>query len=389
MRDYILYIDEDREALSRFQREAAERLDARCTVAVADSAATGLLRLAELTAQSRTVSAVLVGCDGRADGDQAESAATSPSGYGPRPGAGALAAVHELLPDTGKILLCREPRDGAQRWALERSVQQLSQSFGLSQFFYKPWSAQQLFLTIEQLRRCARLSRKNERLLETLHQQRTELETLHSDLEGRIRERTQALEAANRRLAQLAVTDGLTGLFNQRYLKEHLVLEVERSLRTGVPLGVLMIDVDHFRRFNNRYGHQVGDDVLRRVARLIVEHRRVNDVVARYGGEEFALLLINAEKRVARSIAERLRARVAAEPFPLDRGGSGGALSISIGVASCPADGTTASGLLAAADAALFRAKHAGRNTVRVAGESERSRLFDGEPSRSGAPKTA
>ena len=178
-------------------------------------------------------------------------------------------------------------------------------------------------------------------------------------------------------LAQLAITDGLTGLYNHRHLQEQLVLEVERSLRTGIPLGMLMIDVDHFRLYNNRFGHQTGDEVLRRVARLIAEHRRVNDVVARYGGEEFALLLINADHRVAYRIAERLRSRVYSEPFPETRDIPGGTLTISIGVASCPADGTSASGLIAAADAALFRAKHAGRNCVRVAGDREEASPAD------------
>jgi diguanylate cyclase (GGDEF)-like protein len=148
------------------------------------------------------------------------------------------------------------------------------------------------------------------------------------------------------------------------------VLEVERSLRTSVPLGMLMVDVDHFRLYNNRFGHPTGDEVLRRVARLIGEHRRVNDVVARYGGEEFALLLINADHKVAAHIGERLRARISAEHFPQAEELPGGALTISVGVASCPADGTTPSGLLAAADAALYRAKNAGRNTLRVAGET-------------------
>ncbi len=179
-----------------------------------------------------------------------------------------------------------------------------------------------------------------------------------------------------RDLHYLAATDGLTGLYNHRYLQDHLVLEVERSLRTGVPLGMLMVDVDHFRQYNNRFGHPVGDEVLRRVARLISEHRRVNDVVARYGGEEFALLLINADHRVASNIGERLRARVAAERFPQTHELPGGMLTISVGVASCPTDGTSAASLLQAADAALFRAKQGGRNRVCIAGEPP---LF-GEP---------
>lgn len=255
------------------------------------------------------------------------------------------------------------------------------QQAGVALYVHKPLQAAQLHLTANLILQVVRLQRANESLLDSLQQKRSDLETLQQQMEMRIRERTQALEDANRRLAELAVTDGLTGLYNHRYLQDHLVLEVERSLRTGIPLGMLMIDVDHFRLYNNRFGHQTGDEVLRRVARLIAEHRRVNDVVARYGGEEFALLLINADHRVARRLAERLRLRVQAEPFPATRDIPGGHLTISVGVASCPADGTTAASLIAAADAALFRAKHAGRNMVCVAGEPEGGETSDdGEP---------
>ncbi len=240
----------------------------------------------------------------------------------------------------------------------------------LSRYLPKPWEENDLRLTVEGLLQNYRLGRANELLLKSLQEQNGKLEAWNASLEAKVRERTQALEEANRRLAQLAITDGLTGLYNHRHLQEQLVLEVERSLRTGVPLGLLMVDVDHFRQYNNRFGHPTGDEVLRRVARLIGEHRRVNDLVARYGGEEFALLLINADHRVAAHIGERLRARVSAEPFPQAQDLPGGALTISVGVASCPTDGTSPASLLAAADAALYSAKAAGRNAVRVAGEA-------------------
>ena len=129
-----------------------------------------------------------------------------------------------------------------------------------------------------------------------------------------------------------------------------------------------MIDVDHFRQYNNRFRHQTGDEVLRRVARLIAEHRRVNDVVARYGGEEFALLLINADHRVARRLAERLRLRVQSEPFPRRAIFLAGVSRSRWSPAVRPM--ATRLRLIAAADAALFRAKRAGRNLVCVAGET-------------------
>jgi diguanylate cyclase (GGDEF)-like protein len=266
------------------------------------------------------------------------------------------------MPHAGKILL-----QHGELAPLEPDIRHA----GLSLYVPAPWSEGQLGLMLETILHNVRLQRQNASLLSSLEEHRREMDGLQLHIEARVRERTQALEEANRRLSHMAVTDGLTGLYNHRYLQEHLVLEVERSLRTGIPLGMLMIDVDHFRQYNNRFGHQTGDEVLRRVARLIAEHRRVNDVVARYGGEEFALLLINADHRVAYRIAERLRQRVNSEPFPETRDIPGGHLTISVGVASCPADGTSAAGLIAAADAALFAAKHAGRNTVRVASEIE------------------
>jgi diguanylate cyclase (GGDEF)-like protein len=275
-----------------------------------------------------------------------------------------LGEARRRLPATGSVLLV-DRRAGGTAEALAYSARHA----GLSSYLHKPYEALQLQLTVEGLLAQHRLQRRHDRLLHAWQEQKRELEVMNSNLEARIRERTMALEEANRRLSQLAVTDGLTGLFNHRYLQEHLVLEVERSLRTGIPLGMLMVDVDNFRQYNNRFGHQTGDEVLRRVARLIGEHRRVNDVVARYGGEEFALLLINADHRVAANIGERLRARVCAEPFPQTDEMPTGMLTISVGVASCPTDGTTAASLLAAADAALFRAKNGGRNQVQVAGE--------------------
>jgi len=190
--------------------------------------------------------------------------------------------------------------------------------------------------------------------------QAEELAALRELLAAEQMARRKAEEAAGEAV-RLANTDGLTDLWNRRYFDAQFPLEVERSLRTGTPLGMLMVDVDHFRLYNNRYGHPTGDDVLRRVARLLLDGRRVNDVVARYGGEEFAVLLPNVESSTAAELAERLRSRVAGEPFPHGR------LSISVGVAGCPTHSTTAGGLAAAADFALMAAKDGGRDRVVLA----------------------
>lgn len=362
MRDHIIIVATDENTLSALQQQLGACVGESYVVDAARSLQGALRLFDDLVRTGESVAIVL------ADQALALGPALAPGSgreaVGPGGGLALLMEAHLRLPQAGKVLLVEAAaKDHAE--ALAQAVRHA----GLSSYLHKPWEPLQLRLTVEGLLCQYRLQRKNERLFHTLQDQKRELEACNHNLEARIRERTMALEEANRRLSQLAVTDGLTGLFNHRYLQEHLVLEVERSLRTGIPLGMLMVDVDNFRLYNNRFGHQTGDEVLRRVARLIGEHRRVNDVVARYGGEEFALLLINADHRVAANIGERLRARVCAEPFPQNHEMPGGMLTISVGVASCPTDATTAASLLATADAALFRAKHAGRNQVRVAGE--------------------
>lgn len=359
MRDHIISVAADEGLLAGLQQQLGAWLGDSYALDTARSLPAALRLFDELLRAGEMVAVVLADQDlGPAPAGR-ELLAAGPA----RGGLALLLEAHHRLPHAGKVLLVGPSEKDAE--ILAHAVRHA----GLSAYLRKPHEALQLRLAIEGLLLQHRLQRKNERLLYTLQDQKRELEACNHNLEARIRERTMALEEANRRLSQLAVTDGLTGLFNHRYLQEHLVLEVERSLRTGIPLGMLMVDVDNFRLYNNRFGHQTGDEVLRRVARLIGEHRRVNDVVARYGGEEFALLLINADHRVAANIGERLRARVCAEPFPQNHELPGGMLTISVGVASCPTDGTTAASLLAAADAALFRAKHAGRNQVRIAGE--------------------
>ncbi|MBL8633502.1 MAG: GGDEF domain-containing protein [Myxococcales bacterium] len=344
VRDYILCLDDQEWELLRLRQQLLSRFGERCVVDGLQSPAALCARLDELAEQDASVALLIVGGQILRDG-----------------GLEALIKLHQKTPSVSKLLLLSAPHDELLPLSVSHA--------GVCHYLRRPIEDMQLLLCVESILREKRLMRTTETLLTTLREQQKQLEAVQQDLDARVKERTRALEEANRRLSQLAATDGLTGLHNHRYLQEHLVLEVERSLRTGIPLGMLMVDVDHFRQYNNRFGHQTGDEVLRRVARLIAEHRRVNDVVARYGGEEFALLLINADHRVASNIGERLRARVAAERFPQTHDLPGGMLTISVGVASCPTDGTSAASLLQAADAALFRAKQSGRNRVCIAGE--------------------
>ncbi len=344
VREFILCLDDKEWELLQLRQQLLSRYGERNIVETFASLGALHHRIEDLAERGEHVSLLLVGGQTLTEG-----------------GLEALIALHQKTPDAAKILFPAGPNDELLPLAVRHA--------GVCHYLLRPYEELQLQLCVESVLREQRQVRIGETLLHTLREQQKELESVQRDVDARVRERTRALEEANRRLTQLAATDGLTGLHNHRYLQEHLVLEVERSLRTGIPLGMLMVDVDHFRQYNNRFGHQTGDEVLRRVARLIAEHRRVNDVVARYGGEEFALLLINADHRVASNIGERLRARVAAERFPQTHELPGGMLTISVGVASCPMDGTSAASLLQAADAALFRAKQGGRNRVCIAGE--------------------
>ncbi|MFN8573266.1 MAG: GGDEF domain-containing protein [Gemmatimonadaceae bacterium] len=160
-----------------------------------------------------------------------------------------------------------------------------------------------------------------------------------------------------------ATHDALTRLLNRRTFEERLHGEVLRAARLREPLSVAMVDVDHFKRINDLYGHEAGDAALREVSRLIAESVRRTDLVARWGGEEFALAFPSASMADAADNIERLRTLVERNPIELP-GGVAIRMTVSGGVASAPADGTSAAELLRAADLRLFEAKRAGRNRL-------------------------
>ncbi len=170
-----------------------------------------------------------------------------------------------------------------------------------------------------------------------------------------------------RETADLAVRDGLTGLLNHRRLQERLQEELSRSLRYHHPVTLLMIDVDYFKRYNDTYGHQQGDELLRLLAEILRQNIRQSDIVGRYGGEEFMVILPETDKESAVVLAQRLCEVVAHTPFPGYPAGSPVRCTVSIGVASYPDDALTASDLVAAADTALYRAKRFGKNRVVIA----------------------
>jgi diguanylate cyclase (GGDEF)-like protein len=238
------------------------------------------------------------------------------------------------------------------------------------------------------------------------------IKQLHDELSAKVRE----LELARERLRQLAITDGLTGLYNHRYFKEHLEQELYRASRHQSRVSVVMVDIDHFKKFNDTYGHPAGDAILRAIGRLLKENIRKIDLAARYGGEEFCLVLVETPKAAAIVVAEKVRRLVEVHPFDLLRDGqlfpatapnqsddgrlpkspsgegtnhnSGTEVvmaaepwqesptvppnnlrgnfhtTISMGVATFPDDAVELSQLIEVADQRLYKAKKQGRNQV-------------------------
>jgi diguanylate cyclase (GGDEF)-like protein len=195
-----------------------------------------------------------------------------------------------------------------------------------------------------------------------------EVRAVNEHLEESVQQRTAELEAANRQLAALSTTDGLTGLANRRHFDEAWQEEWQRAARTQASLALVLIDVDNFKAYNDHYGHQAGDDCLRRVAAVLArEARRAGEMVARYGGEEFVLVLPGASADDARQLAERIRSAVQAEAMPHSHTPAG-VVTISLGLAARrPRHAGDADALLKEADAALYQAKQGGRNRVVVA----------------------
>ncbi|MEM7582746.1 MAG: diguanylate cyclase [Acidobacteriota bacterium] len=165
---------------------------------------------------------------------------------------------------------------------------------------------------------------------------------------------------------RMANTDGLTGLYNHRYLQERLKQEIERAERYGRPLSVVMGDLDHFKSFNDTHGHPRGDKLLIAVSATLRQLSRASDVLARYGGEEFTLILPETSAEEAQVLAERVRQCIAGLEIPSDAGETSRRMTISLGVASF-APGSSSEQLIEAADGALYTAKRSGRNRVCLA----------------------
>ena len=189
-----------------------------------------------------------------------------------------------------------------------------------------------------------------------------------ADLTRTFNDMSAKMREARQRLESLAITDELTQLYNRRHFSDTLEKEMRRSARDDKPLSLLLLDLDHFKQFNDRWGHSEGDLELARVAALVMKNIRATDTAFRYGGEELAVLLPSCPKDQALPVAKKIRAAVSARP------GRSGATekpftTVSIGVATYPEDGQAGRSLVDAADAALYAAKAQGRDRVVLAGD--------------------
>lgn len=198
---------------------------------------------------------------------------------------------------------------------------------------------------------------KNVRLIDRNEELATE-----NDL---LRARNQELETLNVRLEQMANVDSMMGIPNRRAFDRRFDEEWRRSMRSGQPLSVLIVDVDSFKSFNDTYGHVEGDGILRRIAQSMGETLRISDFIARHGGEEFAVLLPDTEADGVLAVAEKLRSAVEALRIPHQKSATGQVVTVSVGAAwEVAATDVTKEKLLRRADVALYKAKEHGRNRV-------------------------
>ncbi|MCX8043573.1 MAG: diguanylate cyclase [Desulfobacterota bacterium] len=185
--------------------------------------------------------------------------------------------------------------------------------------------------------------------------------------------RLQRLAGEREFYKQLSNSDELTALANYRYFNEMLQKEVERAIRYGRPLSLMMIDIDNFKTCNDTYGHLAGDMVLKQIAELIKKTTRDSDLVARYGGEEFTVILPETTEDEARVVAERIRDVVSKTKFTTDTNKAIGPITVTIGLSTLPLKAATKRDLVRTADFALYQGKSAGKNRVVIFSDAKRT----------------
>lgn len=233
----------------------------------------------------------------------------------------------------------------------------------------KPWENNELLTVLQQAVNHHLLLTKNQELIEALKDKNEklilkekELLNFNQTLEQKVEERTFELKEANEKLSELAMTDSLTKVLTRRAIFTKFNEEIDRAARYKRPLVIAMVDVDHFKKFNDTEGHVLGDEALKKIAQAFCTNLRKSDAVGRYGGEEFLLVLPETKLQSAREIAERLRHNIETISFQGQK--EEAYLTVSMGLAAFPEHGTNADDLVQAADHGLYTAKQKGRNQI-------------------------
>ena len=277
-----------------------------------------------------------------------------------------LNRAQPLRPSAARILITASDRVAVVKDAINQAR--------VHRFLSKPLRLTELPGLVAGAIREAGLEAENVRLVAELSAKNAELASANERLESEVAERTRELRTAIAELEQLALRDGLTGLFNHRYFQESLDAELSRARRQSEVLGLLFIDVDHFKQYNDRNGHPAGDRLLKRLSQVLTGGRdsglprtaRISDVAARYGGEEFVMILPATDRSGCMVRAERLLRAIAEYPFDHREHQPLGCVSVSIGIACYPDHANDKPSLIAAADSMVYQAKKLGRNRVCV-----------------------
>jgi diguanylate cyclase (GGDEF)-like protein len=257
-----------------------------------------------------------------------------------------LKQVKEIEPETMVVIMTGHGE-------MDSSIEALR--LGASDYLLKPCKEEELLFRVtrcfEKLQMLNDAKKTNEKLKKSVIK--------HQELE-------KSLRASNKQLELLSTLDGLTGIANRRTFEKFLEREWKSSMRHTQPATAIMMDIDFFKLYNDTYGHQAGDDCLKKVARTIEKSlRRPGDLVARYGGEEFVAILSDTSQKGAFSLAEKVRASVEALEIPHQASQASKFVTISLGVASrVPERGDASSILISEADKSLYKAKQEGRNRV-------------------------
>ncbi|NOY86603.1 MAG: diguanylate cyclase [Deltaproteobacteria bacterium] len=243
--------------------------------------------------------------------------------------------------------------------------------------------ARTIILPLEDLNRVSKRIRMGEAGLEVKSRAGGELGELVSafnSMSTSLKLSMEEIQAINSQLQIISVTDPLTGMYNRRYMADHIEREMKILQRTGEHLSIIMADLDNFKEYNDKYGHIAGDEALKELGEVLAYSIRETDVVSRFGGEEFLISMSHTDKEGALKVAEKIRRAVEERIFDLE--GEKTRITISLGVATSPEDGTAFDELLETSDKALYRAKEEGRNCVCSTADSSNESI-PGDPTSS------